>query len=305
MNELPPPPSRKTGWPWTEGGSQLPEQMPDGSKLPRISIVTPSYNQGQFIEKTIRSVLLQGYPNLEYIVIDGESTDCSVEIIKKYEPWLSYWASEKDSGQSNAINKGFTKATGEIYAWLNSDDIYLPDALYSVGKAFRETDDIGALVGIGYKVDEKGKEVYRPHMLPELTFEGFLKNWGYMHIMQPSCFFSRQAFEQSGKLDESLYFCMDLDLWLKMSNQFNFKKIDKVLSNATLHKQAKTTASQEYLAVETALLLLKYGGEESARRRLIRLADALIETKQKIRLITANPLYKLVGPFYRSLKYIK
>ena len=115
LSELPSSPPGKIGWPWTEESSQLPEKMSDGSPWPRISIVTPSYNQGQFIEETIRSVLLQGYPNVEYIIIDGGSTDNSLEIIKKYEPWLAYWVSEPDRGQSHALNKGIQKATGDIF----------------------------------------------------------------------------------------------------------------------------------------------------------------------------------------------
>ena len=113
INELPSPPPGKRGWPWTEDSPQLPDTMPDGSPWPKISIVTPSLNQGPFIEETIRSVLLQGYPNLEYIIMDGGSTDESIEIIKKYEPWLAYWESEPDRGQSHAINKGFQRASGD------------------------------------------------------------------------------------------------------------------------------------------------------------------------------------------------
>ena len=112
LKDLPAPPEGKTGWPWTEQSEPLPDRMPDGFDWPRFSIVTPSYNQEQFIEETIRSVLLQGYPNLEYIIIDGESKDKSVEIIKKYEQYLTYWTSEPDRSQSHAINKGWQKCTG-------------------------------------------------------------------------------------------------------------------------------------------------------------------------------------------------
>ena len=122
LQDLPAPPEGKTGWPWTEQTEVLPDKMPDGSDWPRISIVTPNYNYGHFIEETIRSILLQGYPNLEYIIIDGASTDNSIEIIKKYEKWVSYWVSEKDTGQSNAINKGLERCTGEFFNWINSDD---------------------------------------------------------------------------------------------------------------------------------------------------------------------------------------
>ncbi|HEX3883730.1 MAG TPA: glycosyltransferase family 2 protein [Stellaceae bacterium] len=136
LAELSPPPAGKTGWPWTVETPQLPPARPDGSPWPRISIVTPSYNQGQFIEETIRSVLLQGYPDLEYIIIDGASTDQSVDIIKKYQPWLTHWVSEKDRGQAHAINKGFARASGQIGAYLNSDDWYTLDTFSFVGHSF-------------------------------------------------------------------------------------------------------------------------------------------------------------------------
>ena len=129
LTELPPPPSGKKGWPWTEATPRLPDTMPDGPPWPRISIVTPSLNQGRYIEETIRSVLLQGYPDLEYIIIDGGSTDNSLEVIQKYAPWLTYWVSEPDKGQSHAINKGWRHSTGGFIGWLCADDILLPSAV--------------------------------------------------------------------------------------------------------------------------------------------------------------------------------
>ena len=152
---LPPPPAGKTGWPWTEVGDprsgvrgRRTEDGPQTSETwPRLTVVTPSFNQGRFLEATIRSVLLQGYPNLEYMVIDGGSTDESVEVIRKYEPWLTYWVSEKDQGQAHAINKGMVRSTGEILAYLNSDDIYDEGALRRVGEHFVQTPECRLLVG--------------------------------------------------------------------------------------------------------------------------------------------------------------
>lgn len=133
--ELPPPPAGRSGWPWTD--TRAPELPIPAERLPRITIVTPSYNQGRYLEETIRSVLAQGYPNLEYIVIDGDSEDDSREIIRRYEPWLAHWVSEPDDGQAAAINKGFARSTGEVHGYLNSDDVYRPGALIRVARGFR------------------------------------------------------------------------------------------------------------------------------------------------------------------------
>src|SRR5262245_16909311 len=136
LAELPPPPVGKIGWPWTIETLKLPSVSSDGLPWPSISIVTPSYNQGQFIEETIRSVLLQGYPNLEYIIIDGGSKDQTVDIIHKYEPWLTYWVSRKDRGQAHAINDGLRRASGTIFNWINSDDVLAPNALATIALLF-------------------------------------------------------------------------------------------------------------------------------------------------------------------------
>src|SRR5262249_38814525 len=143
FSELPATPPGKTGWPWTEGQPVQDECMPEGQPWPRVSIVTPSYNQGSFLEETIRSVLLQGYPNLEYSVIDGGSTDESVEVLRRYEPWLTRWVSEADAGQSAAINLGFLPATGDVFGWLNSDDVYEPGALAHAATYLARTPQCG------------------------------------------------------------------------------------------------------------------------------------------------------------------
>src|SRR4051812_31313130 len=131
LESLPPPPSGRRGWPWTEC-IESPATRPDGSTWPRVSVVTPSYNQGQYFEETIRSVLLQGYPDLEYIIVDGGSSDETLDIIKKYEPWLTFWISEKDRGQADAINKGLVRCTGEIFQFINSDDFLDQGSVHAV-----------------------------------------------------------------------------------------------------------------------------------------------------------------------------
>src|SRR5262245_40759296 len=152
--DLPPPPPEKTRWPWTQSDVQ-PAPPSESFAWPRVTVVTPSFNQGAFIEETIRSVLLQDYPNLEYLVVDGGSTDSTLEVIKTYEPWIDYWVSERDRGQTHAINKGFSRATGEILAWLNSDDTYEPHAIRTVVRHMMAT---GAVVTYGNcnLIDETG-----------------------------------------------------------------------------------------------------------------------------------------------------
>ena len=212
LSELPPPPPGRMGWPWTEQSPLIPDTMPDGGLWPLISIVTPSYNQGQFIEETIRSVLLQGYPNLEYMIIDGSSTDKSVEVIRKYEPWLDYWVSETDRGQAHAISKGFQRVGGEILAWLNSDDQYCKRALQLVSRFFQEKPALDLLYGDCEMTDARGSIIDRikgqSGGLAELLARDF--------IPQPSSFFHRRAWKAVGGLDVNLSFTLDYDLWIRM-----------------------------------------------------------------------------------------
>ena len=234
------------------------------TSLPKLSIVTPSFNQGEFIEDTIVSVLDQNYPNLEYIIIDGGSSDNSVEIIRKYEKFLAYWVSEKDRGQSHAINKGFEQASGDIYSWLNSDDRLEPGALSAVVDAFKQYPETGVFVGHGRKADRSGNTQYykKPD---ELSFEGICKWMDGGNFMQPSCFFRRCAWEKAGPLDENVHIALDVDLWLRMVQHVSFQAIDKLLSTAMIHEDAKTTAFINRMTIDCALVVIKAGGGEICR----------------------------------------
>ena len=228
--------------------------MPSGLSWPKISIVTPSFNQGNYLEKTIRSVLLQGYPNLEYIIIDGGSTDQSVEVIKKYEQWIDFWVSEKDQGQSHAINKGLARTSGELLGWLNSDDYYLPGALFKIARAYLEDTSVGAIYGQGHVVDETGAIIHIPKLVP-VTKES-LFGWCFGNdFMQPSCLFTRKAWQESGPIDESLNFALDVEFWIRIADRFTFKRIPDVLSIALSHSQAKTTSMRNRGYAEFAIVL--------------------------------------------------
>jgi len=171
---------------------------------PRISIITPSYNQGQFLEETILSVLNQNYPNLEYIIIDGGSTDNSVEIIKKYEDRLAYWVSEKDRGQTHAINKGFKRATGDIVNWLNSDDLLEQGALKILAKEIEKNPAADFYFGDFSVIDSEGRKLFY-RKSPPYQFATLF--WGRQLSSQPAVFFRRNLLENIGYLDENLNFC--------------------------------------------------------------------------------------------------
>jgi glycosyltransferase involved in cell wall biosynthesis len=232
------------GWPWTEECVQLPEQMADGKAWPRITIVTPSYNQGHFIEETIRSILLQGYPNLEYIIMDGGSTDSSSEVIKKYEPWLAYWVSERDRGQSHAINKGWERATGDILAWLNSDDWFEMGAFASVGRTFPGLPKNSAGL-MGSCRWWKGTSYEDRH--PTTKTDPWFKRKVTRDQQQPSTFLKRSVLEEVGFLDNNLHFVMDKDLWLRIEFAgYDLTIANELLSHFRCHEASKSTMEREF-----------------------------------------------------------
>jgi len=205
---------------------------------PLVSIVTPSFNQASYLEDTIRSVLEQDYPRLEYIVIDGASTDGSVDIIRKYVDELAWWVSEKDSGQAEAINKGLSRAKGEIVAWLNSDDVYLPGAVSEAVRAFDESPDVVLVYGNMLAVDEHG-ETLNILRYDQLSLEGLLC---FQIIGQPAVFFRRAALEEAGNLDPSYHFMLDHHLWLRIALQGRILHVDKTWAAARFHAEAKNRA---------------------------------------------------------------
>jgi glycosyltransferase involved in cell wall biosynthesis len=236
LENLPPPPPGKNGWPWTEKTKEMPDTMPDGTAWPRVSIVTPSYNQGQFLEETIRSVLLQGYPNLEYIITDGGSTDESLDIIKQYEPWLAYWASETDRGQSHAINKGFRRATGDIIAYLNSDDLYLSGAIWQAVQ-FLSQNEVGDIVyGDCRVIDKESQTIFNGR---GRDFDLFVELcWNF--VQQPTVFMRRKLLELVGYLDEDLHYAMDVDYWLRAAVKVKFSYLPIELAAFRITEGSKT-----------------------------------------------------------------
>jgi glycosyltransferase involved in cell wall biosynthesis len=206
----------------------------------KFSVVTPSLNQGRFLEETIQSVLSQGSPNLEYIIIDGGSTDGSVDIIKKYEKKLSYWVSEKDRGQSDAINKGLRRASGEILAWLNSDDCYLPGTLERVAEFFSSHPAVDLVYGDLLLIDGGGKTLGIRRVVP---YNYTLALYGLSTVPQPSAFFRRRALDVVGLLDEELHYQMDTEFFLRFGRKgLNIKHLPVPLAMFRLHAQSKTVS---------------------------------------------------------------
>ena len=212
-------------------------------EYPKISIVTPSYNQGDYLEDTILSVLGQNYPNLEYIIIDGGSTDNSVEIIKKYEKHLACWVSEKDEGQAQAINKGFQKSTGEIMAWLNSDDMYMPNILKNISSLMNPSDDI-LLYGqcMHMENNKNGLNSWGSNILNPQSEDLSLIDY----IIQPSTFWTRKVWEKVGCINTEFHYAFDWDWFLKAKNKnIKFVSINKTLSIYRIHSNHKSSTGGE------------------------------------------------------------
>lgn len=250
------------GWPWTEEVDPLIYQ---NTTWPKITIVTPSYNQGKYIEETIRSILLQNYLNLEYIIIDGGSTDETVSIIKKYEPWITHWISEKDSGQAEAINKGLKIATGDIFNWLNSDDYLTPGALHFIADQYKSGFDI--LAGCVNNFDDAGNHKTGDYIgiikNSNLSLKDYFRK-GTFYFHQPAVWLKKQLLH-SHLLNEKLHYCFDTEFILNLlEGNPNIVYTDTVLVNFRLHGDSKTVTVLNKFLQEFDQILQKYTTHENA-----------------------------------------
>ncbi len=233
----------------------------------RVSIITPSYNQAEFLEETIRSVLDQGYPDLEYIIVDGGSNDGSVDIIRKYQDHLAWWVSERDGGQGEALNKGFAHITGDIIGWINSDDYYLPGAIHAAVKALEENPQCGFVFGDVLAINGAGEPIN------VMTYG----DWGLDELLQfniigqPSVFFRRSVLEKAGPLDLTYHYLLDHELWLRFAQQAPIRYVRQRWSAARYHAQAKNLSQAP-----------KYGGDAYRIVRWIAAEPALADHYRRL-----------------------
>ncbi len=253
QDSLPPPPPGRTGWPWAVTHSILPPVRPDGRPWPRISIITPSFNQAAFLEEAIRSVLLQGYPNLEYFVLDGGSSDGSADIVRKYSPWLSGWRSAPDAGQAAAINEGLARSTGQIFQFINSDDVVAPGALAAVGAAWQR----GAIVaGSVVEFGAEGNHLVRNRRLTPRLLLTTMYRGPRCSYHQPGVWLERERLSALGGFPIDLRYCFDFyALALYLERWPNVRYLSEALVRFRIHQGQKTSERAEVAAEYAAARL--------------------------------------------------
>jgi len=224
-----------------------------------VSIITPSYNQGKFLAETMRSVLEQDYPHIEYLIIDGGSTDNTVEVIKSFEKRLAYWVSEKDRGQTDAINKGFDHAKGQILAYINSDDTYNPGAVSAAVKYLSEHPDVGVVYSDLNFIDEESRVVGK---FPAAQTDLKKLRRGFVHVPQPATFFRAEYWKQIRPLDPTFFFAMDYDLWVRLATVTKLQYLPgPVWANFRMHHDAKTINADDRCWPEMLRVHYRDGGK--------------------------------------------
>jgi glycosyltransferase involved in cell wall biosynthesis len=213
---------------------------------PKISLITPSYNHGKYLEETILSVIEQDYPNLEYILIDGGSTDGSTEIIKRYHSHFYHWESAPDKGQANAINRGFKKSSGEIFGWLNSDDLLKPGALRDIAKYFLAFPKVDFVYGNRIVINEDSVPIGKKD---NIVLPKFLLRYG-SPFAQETTFWRRRVWDEAGSLNEQFQFCMDYEFYCRIVSKYRFGYLPKFLGSFRIHSQSKTSKQKEIQKLE-------------------------------------------------------
>jgi glycosyltransferase involved in cell wall biosynthesis len=257
LSELPASPPGKNGWPWRGLVLDSEQIMAEGIRWPHLSIITPSFNQGQFIEETIRSVLLQGYPNLQYIIIDGGSTDNSIDTIRKYEPWLDYWVSEKDRGQAHAINKGFDRSSGELLGWINSDDLLLPGSLHRLAISYLKY-PLKILLGDTIHISETGRTIRMVNQ-KNVTLRNMVEIWRHDYYWnQPGTYVSRYLYQQVGHLDETLRYVFDREWMCRLLQIADTSYLKFPVAVFRIHTTSKTVAEGNNWFPEQVVVTRRY-----------------------------------------------
>jgi glycosyltransferase involved in cell wall biosynthesis len=257
---------KKTTWPWIDSSPDFPETMPDGREWPKISIITPSFNQGNFIEETIRSIVMQGYPDLEYIIMDGGSSDNTVDIIKKYDSCITKWVSEPDNGQTHAINKGIRYATGEIIAYLNSDDLYLPDSLKTAALYLTSHMDVSMIYGDILHIDKKGDIIEKVEN-DDFDYDRLL-SW-ILYVPQPATFLRGTIIHEIGSFDENLNLGMDHDYWVRIGLNHIIHHIPEYLACARMYPEIKSKSRYLDYIHEHTYILDKLFSDEAASKKIL------------------------------------
>ncbi len=285
ISELPSPPAGRDDWPWTEASPRLPETLLEGSAWPRISIITPSFNREAFIEESLRSVLLQGYPNLELIVIDGGSHDATPEILERYDPWIAHWESKPDRGWRDAVNKGFARSTGDIVTFFSSDDLYFPGTFGLVGGRWPDlsgddTKNYGAIVGGFFHLDGRSQVLEKAFNPARLPSPGPLdlslidpKHW---RLHQVATFYLSEALDDIGRtLEDHLVYNADRELIYRLCRRFAVDLIDHPLSAFRVHGDSlaggasrRSAAELEYAQMQ--LSFCNGDANETVRKKIAR-----------------------------------
>ena len=265
LSKIPPAPFGRKGWPWECAPERNSRDVDLLVHWPKITVVTPSFNQGRFLEQTLRSVLLQQYPNLEYIVMDGGSSDNSIAIIDKYRSLLSYSQSKPDGGQAKALGLGFERATGELYGYLNSDDILFPGALRHIARTFLRFPNAGVVYGNRMVIDEAGKVTGR-HIWPYLLSRYHWANG--QPLAQECCYWRKEVYLKVGGIDRSKFFIMDYDLLYRMWTVSKFCKTRAYLGAIRLHGETKNARYRDVWQRELAKAKLDFGLREPGYFRI-------------------------------------